>query len=89
MQHQLFRHVLSSMATHLLAVLHVPRIVLMELNRLLSSFFWGESEGKGKRKWVAWAKICRPIHEGGLGIRAFGDIQRALHMKLAWKLISS
>lgn len=26
--------------------------------------------------------------EGGLGIRDFGDIQRALHMKLAWLFIS-
>ncbi|KAF5446730.1 hypothetical protein F2P56_032333 [Juglans regia] len=39
----LLRHVLSSMATHLLAVLHVPKIVIRELNKLLSSFFWGHS----------------------------------------------
>ncbi|KAF5452775.1 hypothetical protein F2P56_027742 [Juglans regia] len=84
----LLRHVLSSMATHLLAVLHVPKIVIRELNKLLSSFFWGDYEGKGKRKWVAWKKNCCPIEEGGLGIRDFEDIQRALHMKLAWRLMS-
>ncbi|XP_042956358.1 uncharacterized protein LOC122292186 [Carya illinoinensis] len=84
----LLRHVLSSMATHLLAVLHVPKTVLNVLNRLLSSFFWGDSDGKGKRKWIAWHNICRPIEESGLGIRDFGDIQKALHMKLAWRLVT-
>ncbi|XP_040995112.1 uncharacterized protein LOC121241423 [Juglans microcarpa x Juglans regia] len=84
----LLSHVLSSMATHLLVVLHVPTVVIKSLNRLLSSFFWGESDGKDRRKWVAWKEICRPIDEGGLGIRDFRDIQRALHMKLAWRLIS-
>ncbi|KAG2722809.1 hypothetical protein I3760_02G143800 [Carya illinoinensis] len=83
----LLRHVLSSMATNLLAVLQVPKTVLKALNKLLSSFFWGESHGKGKRKWISWNHICKPIEEGGLGIRDFGDIQKALHWKLAWRLI--
>ncbi|KAG2674096.1 hypothetical protein I3760_13G119500 [Carya illinoinensis] len=53
--------------------------------KLLSA---SEFEGKGKRKLVAWNKICRPTEESGLGIRDFGDIQWALHMKLAWHMIS-
>lgn len=80
-------HVLSSMATHLLAVLQVPYTVILALNRMLSSFFWGDSDGKGKRKWIAWKNLCRPIEEGGLGIRNFDDTQWALHSKLAWRLI--
>ena len=83
----LLRHVLSSMATHLLAVLQVPHTVILALNRILSSFFWGDVDGRGKRKWVAWKNICRPIEEGGLGIQDFDDIQKALHYKLAWLLI--
>ncbi|XP_040996793.1 uncharacterized protein LOC121242840 [Juglans microcarpa x Juglans regia] len=83
----LLHHVLSSMATHLLAVLQVPKGVLLALNRILSSFFWGASDGKGKHQWVAWHSICTPTEEGGLGIRDFGDIQKALHMKFARRLI--
>lgn len=75
------------MTTHLLAILHVPKVVLTALNRILSSFFWGEFDGKGKRKWVAWKHLCRPTDEGGFGIRDFVDIQRALHLMLAWRLI--
>ncbi|XP_042964017.1 uncharacterized protein LOC122298309 [Carya illinoinensis] len=83
----LLRHVLSSMAIHLMAVLHVPNGVYRVLNRIMSSFFWGDVEGKGKRKWVAWKHICHPTEEGGLGIRDFEDVQRALHMKFAWRLL--
>ena len=75
----LLRHVLSSMAIHLFAVLHVPKVVIKALNKLLSSFFWGDSDGKGKKKWISWTHICRPPDEGGLGIRDFSDIQEALH----------
>ncbi|XP_041007958.1 uncharacterized protein LOC121252418 [Juglans microcarpa x Juglans regia] len=81
-------HVLLSMATHLLAVLHVPKTVIKVLNKLPSSFFWSGSEGNFKRKWIAWSTICRPVEEGGLGIRDFGGIQKALHLKLVWRLIT-
>lgn len=36
----LLRHVLSCMATHLLVVLKVPKVVLLKLNSILSTFFW-------------------------------------------------
>ncbi|KAG2685816.1 hypothetical protein I3760_10G143300 [Carya illinoinensis] len=63
----LIQHVLSCMATHLLAVLNVPQILLSKLNSILSTFFWGTHHGKPKRKWVSWSSICKPIYEGGLG----------------------
>lgn len=56
----LIRHVLSSMASHLLAVLNVPKEVLNKINGILSSFFWGETDGKRKRKWWAWSLLCKP-----------------------------
>ncbi|XP_040990944.1 uncharacterized protein LOC121238169 [Juglans microcarpa x Juglans regia] len=43
-------HVLSSMASHLMAVLEVPQIVLKKINSILSTFFWGEHNGKAKIK---------------------------------------
>ncbi|KAG6702808.1 hypothetical protein I3842_07G054300 [Carya illinoinensis] len=60
----LLRHVLSN----------VPKVVFLNLNKILSSFFGGDSKGKGCRKWISWKHICTPIDE-------------ALHMKLAWRLI--
>ena len=42
---------------------------------------------KQKKKWVAWDNICKPIKEGGLGLHNLEDMQKALHMRLAWNLI--
>ncbi|KAG2668049.1 hypothetical protein I3760_15G142300 [Carya illinoinensis] len=84
----LIKHVLSCMATHLLAVLNVPQILLSKLNSILSTFFWGTHHGKPKRRWVSWLSICKPINEGGLGIRDFNEMQRGMHMKLVWRLIT-
>lgn len=43
--------------------------------------------GKAKKKWVAWEKVCKPIEEGGLGIRDLGEVKKALNVKLAWNLL--
>ncbi|XP_042965908.1 uncharacterized protein LOC122299590 [Carya illinoinensis] len=85
----LLRHVVSSIPVHLLSVLHTPKKVVSSLNRIMSNFFWGISNGKQKRKWVAWKKVCMPTKEGGLGLRKFEEVQSSLFMKLAWNLLSS
>ncbi|XP_042956337.1 uncharacterized protein LOC122292170 [Carya illinoinensis] len=48
----LLHHVLLSMATHLMVVLYVPNGVYTALNRIMSSFFWGDFEGKGQSLWA-------------------------------------
>ncbi|XP_042969076.1 uncharacterized protein LOC122301760 [Carya illinoinensis] len=69
--------------------LGVPLMAVMTaLNRIMSNFFWGSWNGKQKRKWVAWEKICSPIREGGLGLRKLKEVQDSLFMKLAWNLLT-
>lgn len=84
----LLKHVLTSMASHLLAVMDVPKVVLSKLNTILLTFFWGEHGGKGKTKWCDWSRISKPTKEGGLGLRNFSEMQHAMHMKLGWSLLS-
>lgn len=33
-------------------------------------------------------KVCNLIEEGGVGIRDMGEIRKALHMKIAWLILS-
>jgi hypothetical protein len=70
----LIKHVLSSLSVHLLSVLPVPKQIFGKINRLFSTFFWGSSEGRPKRKWVSWESVCRPVDEGGVGIRNIMDV---------------
>lgn len=46
----LIHHVLSSMVTHTLVVLPMPSSVINRINFILSMFFWGERNGKSKKK---------------------------------------
>lgn len=73
------------MATHLLAVLNVP--TSKKLNSILSTFFWGDINGKAKKKWYSWSKLCKPTLEGDLGLREFANVQRSFHMKFAWRIL--
>lgn len=47
----LLKHVLTSMPIHLLSVIQVAKLVIRKINNLCASFFWGETNGVGKRKW--------------------------------------
>lgn len=60
----LIRHVVSSMATHTIAVLPVPIMILKKINSILSIFLQEESNDGGKMKWCAWSKVCNPVEEG-------------------------
>ncbi|KAF8406683.1 hypothetical protein HHK36_008774 [Tetracentron sinense] len=73
---------------YLLAVLNIPKAVHHKIDSILSTFFWGVSAGHPKRKWRSWSHLCKPTNEGGLNLRNSLEVQRALHMKFAWRLMS-
>ncbi|KAG2701736.1 hypothetical protein I3760_06G058100 [Carya illinoinensis] len=54
---------------------------------MMSSFFWGELNGKDKKKWVAWKHMGMPVAEGGIGVRLLHEVQTALHMRFARNLL--
>lgn len=84
----LLKHMLSGMPIHLLSILQVPKSVIVAISRSLSNFFWGYKDGKRNKHWKDWASMSLPTSEGGIGIRNFQDVQKSLHMKLAWKLLT-
>jgi hypothetical protein len=84
----LIKHVLSSLPVHLLSVLPMPKQIFGKINRLFSTFFWVSSEGRPKRKWVSWESVCRPLDEGGVGIRNIMDVYSSLQSKFSWKFLS-
>jgi hypothetical protein len=37
---------------------------------------------------VSWDSVCRPVDEGGVGIRNIMDVYSSLQSKFAWKFLS-
>ncbi|OVA07782.1 Reverse transcriptase zinc-binding domain [Macleaya cordata] len=77
------------MAIYLIASVVVPKAVLRSINRLIANFFWGSHAGKPKRNWVAWGAACRPVSEGGLGIRSVEEIVSSFRLKNLWNGVVS
>ncbi|CAI9786686.1 unnamed protein product [Fraxinus pennsylvanica] len=65
-----------------------PASILKLINRIFSDFFWGYADGKPKRKWIAWDKVCMPVKEGRAGLRSLQEVRLSLHMKFAWKILT-
>ncbi|OVA04930.1 Ribonuclease H domain [Macleaya cordata] len=66
------------------AAVSVPITVLQNINRLIAKFFWGSHDGKPKRNWVSWKAICRPVWEGGMGIRNIDAVVTSFRLKGLW-----
>lgn len=77
----LIKHVLQSQPVYLLAAMEPPKSIFLQIERYVSRFFWGTSEGKQRYHWSSWSKMCFPIEEGGTGFRRLKDIGEAFAMK--------
>ncbi|OVA11803.1 hypothetical protein BVC80_637g5 [Macleaya cordata] len=44
----------------------------------------GSHDGKPKHNWVSWKAICRPVLEGGLGVRYIEDVVSSFRLKSLW-----
>lgn len=71
-----------------LVVLLVPKMVIIKIHSILATFLWGESQGKTKKKWGAWSKLCKLVDEGGIDVRELSEAQKAFFWKFSWRLIS-
>lgn len=43
----------------------------------------------GKQHKINWDSVCKPKHEGGLGLRKIHDMQVVTSIKLLWKLLEN
>ncbi|XP_018632589.1 uncharacterized mitochondrial protein AtMg00310-like [Nicotiana tomentosiformis] len=71
---------------HLLAAIAPPKAVLKQIEKYLTDFFWGYSDGKKKYHWVSWKNLCYAKDEGGEGFQSLNDITTSFAMKRWWQL---
>lgn len=81
----LVKNVLASMPIYLLSLYQAPKMVTNQIERIMRDFLWGSSRDKRKIHWVNWKDICKPMVNGGLGIRSVANINRALVNKWIWR----
>ncbi|KAL0294744.1 UNVERIFIED_CONTAM: putative ribonuclease H protein [Sesamum angustifolium] len=64
----------------------LPKGVIREVEKRMRYFLWKGNSTVGYPK-VAWSSVCRPIEEGGLGIRDILALNKALMCRHIWNVI--
>ncbi|MQM11368.1 hypothetical protein Taro_044274 [Colocasia esculenta] len=61
--------------------------LLDETERTLFNFLWNGQSGSHTPHMIKWEQICKPKDESGLGIKRFGDWNKACMMEQLWEVI--
>lgn len=65
----LIKAVIQSIPTYAMSCFHIPITILKEVERLTTSFWWGDSKKWRKVHWKAWGHLQEPKNKGDLGFR--------------------
>jgi hypothetical protein len=82
----LIRAVIESLLVYVMSTTMLPRRLSMQITRLIRSFFWGKTDSRRYMALVGWDKVTLPKSKGGLGIRNLECMNKALMLKVVWKL---
>ncbi|KAL0312371.1 UNVERIFIED_CONTAM: hypothetical protein Sradi_5636400 [Sesamum radiatum] len=83
---QLIKSVLSALQVYWAMAFILPKHVIKDIEKRLRNFLWKGSIETGYAK-VAWQQVCRPVDEGGLGIRDIHALNKGLMSRHLWRLI--
>ena len=81
----LIKSTLSSLPTNFLSILPISRKVANRMEKLERDFLWSSISGDSKLRLVKWAKVCKPLQIGGLGIRRLRSFNSTLLGKWLWR----
>ena len=83
--HSPSQYSLSSLPFYFMSFFRLPRRVKLRLDRIHRDFLWGGGDLDKKPHLVKWAIVCFDKKEGGLGIRGFYNLNKALLSKWLWR----
>ena len=82
----LINSVLTSIPIYTFSVYKIPETVCKRLDSLINAFWWGHDPGRKKLHMTNWDTITKPKAQGGLGIKKFGPMNKALLTKQYWRI---
>ncbi|OVA01717.1 Reverse transcriptase zinc-binding domain [Macleaya cordata] len=74
-----------------MAAFLIPKNLCRKIDSHLCKYWWGESLDPNDKKihLLAWDNICKPVSEGGLGIRKSEINNIAMLARNAWRLLEN
>ncbi|KAL0416286.1 UNVERIFIED_CONTAM: hypothetical protein Slati_3460500 [Sesamum latifolium] len=83
---QLIQSVLSTLNTYWAMAFILPKGIIMLIEARMRKFLRQGGTNSGMAK-VAWRDICRPLEEGGQGIRALEPLNQGLMCRHLWDIL--
>ncbi|GAV92760.1 zf-RVT domain-containing protein, partial [Cephalotus follicularis] len=80
---QLVKATLANMHTYWCSTFLLPSSTISACENALRNFLWGQ-QGRGK---VRWNEVCKPVDEGGLGIKDTKTWNKSLLLKQIWQVL--
>ncbi|RVW21076.1 putative ribonuclease H protein [Vitis vinifera] len=68
-----------------MSLFRMPKSVARRLEKLQRDFLWGGANGGNKAHLVKWEVVCADKEKGGLGLRKFVCLNKALLGKWIWR----
>lgn len=84
---QLIKSTLESTLLYYTGTTEIPISVLNIIQSRVKRFFWGKNQGR-YMALLHWDVVTRPKLEGGLGLQNLQIMNRALVLKILWKVAS-
>ena len=81
----LIRGTLSSLPIYYLSLFRMPQKACARLERIQRQFLWGGSDLDKKVSLVSWVTVCIDKRKGGIGIKIFSKMNKALLCKWSWR----
>jgi hypothetical protein len=81
----LVKSVLTAVPIYHFIALLCPKWVVKAIDKIRRGFLWtGRTDIKGGHCAVGWAKVCKPVNQGGLGLHNLDVLGWALNLRWLW-----
>ena len=78
---EIYRRSLWSLPIYFMSLFTIPVSTVRSLEKIMRDFLWPNNGVTKGLHWVNWGEVCRPKHQGGLGIRPLYQMNAALLIK--------
>jgi len=85
----LVKSVTHAMLVHSMSLYSWPVSLLKEIDKWCRNFIWSGDIEKRNLVTIAWKKLCRPMDEGGIGLRSLISLNEASNLKIGWDMLNS
>jgi hypothetical protein len=85
---QLLSSVLYSLQVYWIGIFILPKKIIRAIEQKFNRFLWNGKDGEAAKAIVAWADVCYPKKEGGLGLKRLEVWNKTSMLRHIWSIFA-